>query len=196
MAPLRRYIRLTPHTTLQTLIFLEDPSVLHTWLIHPTHPALPRIIASLKDLILPKLEEERDRERKSTSKKNRAVKDVAAGGDFEVSVFLKDGATKHALLRRRREFLQPKMEGGLGPNPRKMVLGSGAPNTGEQGNQIQDGGLENLRIENDDEEAIELNALPLADPESLEAGAGGGQIERQADIMSSLPPARPQRRTR
>ncbi|KAK6361765.1 hypothetical protein TWF730_005480 [Orbilia blumenaviensis] len=192
MAPLRRYIKLTPHTTLQTQIFLEDPSLLHTWLIHPTDPALPRIIDSLKDLILPKLREERERERTNTvTKKQQAVKDVVSGSDFEVSVFFKDGTTRHTLVMPRREFLGPKTEGGLKPNSSKMVLGNDTLNVGES----EDGGgqdtnqIANLRIENEDEE-VDLYALPLAPPaETID-------VETQQADVNSVPARRSRRRTR
>ncbi|KAK6534420.1 hypothetical protein TWF281_005745 [Arthrobotrys megalospora] len=193
MAPLRRYIRLTPQTTLQTQIFLEDPSVLHTWLIHPTNPALPRIIDSLKDVILSKLREERERERTgAVTKKQQAVKDVVSGSDFEVSVFFKDGATRHALVMPRREFLGPKTEGGLKSNSRKMVLGNDTLDIGESegGGGQSTNQIANLRIENDDEE-VDLYALPLAPP----AETGDMEMQQQADV-SSVPARRTRRRTR
>ncbi|KAF3933492.1 hypothetical protein ABW19_dt0209172 [Dactylella cylindrospora] len=214
MAPLRRYIRLAPHTTLQSLIFLEDPSLMHTWLLHPTNPALPRIVNSLKDLILPKLREERERERKaaasgssSSAKKFRAVKDVVVGPDFEVSVFFKDGATRHMVLSTNREFVAPKREvgGGAGGgialrNSGKMGLGNDAMDIadvdgddgGGVGDDGTDGDLGNLRIENEDED-MDLNALPLADPATLD-GVGMGEIEDASSI--SVPVSRSRRKTR
>ncbi|KAJ6262270.1 hypothetical protein Dda_3076 [Drechslerella dactyloides] len=201
MAPLRRYIRLTPHTTIQALIFLEDPSILHTWLIRPANPALPRIIAALKDLILPKLLEERERERTATgsAKKKRAVKDVVVGTDFQVSVYFKDGATGHSLVMRRREMLGPKPEEGrLVSNSSKMVQmledgvmgdvgdvdnrGGGADNGQDDGS-----GLRNLRIENEDDD-IDLSLLPLA-----EISEG---VTATAEFEFSAPAPRTRRRTR
>lgn len=200
MPSLRRYIQVTPHTTLQAQIFLEDPSLLHTWLIHPTRPALPRIIDSLKDLLLPKLQEERERELtgSGSSKKNKAVKDVVIGSDFQVSVFFKDGASRHVVLMKRREFLGPKTEGGLRSNSNKMFLGNdGMGNVGEEVQQDEDGSnLGNLRIENEDED-VDLGALPLADPSTLEGGAGDVvEIEKPASFTSSVPSSRSRRRTR
>ncbi|KAK6502901.1 hypothetical protein TWF481_007942 [Arthrobotrys musiformis] len=192
MAPLRRYIKLTPQTTLQAQIFLEDPSVLHTWLIHPTNPALPRIIDSLKGLILPKLREERERERiGAITKKQQAVKDVVTGSDFEVSVFFKDSPNRHALVMPRREFLGPKPEGGLKSNSSKMVLGNDMLNVGES----EDGGgnntnqIANLRIENEEEE-VDLYALPLI----LPAEESDAELH-QADV-NSVPARRSRRKTR
>ncbi|KAF3918865.1 hypothetical protein ABW20_dc0102858 [Dactylellina cionopaga] len=198
MAPLRRYIRLSPHTTLQCLIFLEDPSVLHTWLIHPTDPALPRIVASLKDLVLPKLREEREREINATgaSKKHKAVKDVVVGTDFEVSVFFKDGAIRHSLVMPRREFLAPKAEGGLRSNSSKMVLGNDALSVGdveEEGGGQDSSQIENLRIEDEDED-MDLHAIPLADPGTLEGG-DAEMLQQEADA-SSVPALRSRRKTR
>ncbi|KAK6521275.1 hypothetical protein TWF506_001499 [Arthrobotrys conoides] len=192
MAPLRRYIKLTPQTTLQTQIFLEDPSLLHTWLIHPTNPALPRIIDSLKGLILPKLREERERERAGVvTKKQQAVKDVVSGSDFEVSVFFKDSTNRHALVMPRREFLAPKPEGGLKSNSSKMVLGNEMSNFGESegGGQEDTNQIANLRIENEDDE-VDLYALPLA----LPTEASDAEMH-QADV-SSVPARRSRRKTR
>ncbi|KAK6340937.1 hypothetical protein TWF696_009251 [Orbilia brochopaga] len=196
MAPLRRYIRLTPHTTIQALIFLEDPGVLHTWLIRPSNPALPRIVAALKDLILPKLREEQERERTATgASKKRVVKDVVVGTDFEVSVFFKDGATGHSLVMRRREMLGPKSEDGrLISNSSKMVhvlddgvMGDiGDVNAGG-GGQDDGSGLRNLRIENEDDD-IDLNSLPLA-----ETSEG---VDPAAAFEFSAPAPRTRRRTR
>ncbi|KAK6528809.1 hypothetical protein TWF694_004042 [Orbilia ellipsospora] len=210
MAPLRRYIRLTPHTTIQTLIFLEDPSNLHTWLIHPTKPALPRIVTSLRDLILPKLREERDRERtaavtgssSSSSKKLKPVKDVVAGSDFEVSVFFKDGANRHALVMPRREFVGPKTETKLRSNSSKMVLGNdydamnvgeldpGSGSSGGGGGQEDGSQIANLRIENEDEDAFDLHALPLA------GTLGDVEPEQQTADVSSVPTRRSHRKTK
>ncbi|EPS43864.1 hypothetical protein H072_2184 [Dactylellina haptotyla CBS 200.50] len=202
MAPLRRYIRLTPHTTIQTLIFLEDPSILHTWLIHPTNAALPRIVASLKDLVLPKLREERERERNATgaSKKPKIVKDVVVGSDFEVSVYFKDGTAGHALVVPRREFLGPKLERGMKSNSSKMVLGNDAMNVGElgRGEEEEDGGggggqdasrIANLRIENEDEDDIDLHALPLHET------IGDVEMQQQHEADVSSVPARRSRRS-
>ncbi|TGJ73577.1 hypothetical protein EYR41_000666 [Orbilia oligospora] len=192
MAPLRRYIKLTPQTTLQAQIFLEDPSLLHTWLIHPTNPALPRIIDSLKDLILPKLREERERERTgAVTKKQQAVKDVVSGSDFEVSVFFKDGTNRHALVMPRREFLAPKPEGGLKSNSSKMVLGNEVLDVGESenGGEQDTGQIANLRIENEEEE-VDLYALPLA----LPTEASDADVH-QADV-NSVPARRSRRKTR
>ncbi|KAF3915979.1 hypothetical protein AA313_de0208201 [Arthrobotrys entomopaga] len=223
MAPLRRYIRLTPHTTIQTLIFLEDPSNLHTWLIHPTKPALPRIVTSLRDLVLPKLREERDRERaaaatgSSSSKKIKPVKDVVVGSDFEVSVFFKDGANRHALVMPMREFVGPKTETKLRSNSSKMVLGNdndainigeldpGSGNGGGNGGGGGGGGggsqedadgsqIANLRIENEEEDAVDLHALPLAGTIG-EIDVQQQQQEQAADI-SSVPARRSHRKKR
>ncbi|EOD51358.1 hypothetical protein UCRNP2_1844 [Neofusicoccum parvum UCRNP2] len=103
MAPLRRYLRITRHSALEVRIYLDNPAHAETWLLRRNDPALPRIIEAIRPLVLPKLWEEKERsERKGKGKKG--VKDVVAGDDFEVSIFLTDNSTPHALLTKQKSF--------------------------------------------------------------------------------------------
>lgn len=58
MPPLRRYLRLTAHSVLELRIYLDNPTDAHRWLIPAQNPALPRVIAAVRPLVLPKLREE------------------------------------------------------------------------------------------------------------------------------------------
>ena len=81
MAPLRRYLRISKYSVLECRIYLENPALIHSWLLNPRDPALPRIIAGVRPLVLPKLREEKERERsRRKNAKKRSIKDVVAAG--------------------------------------------------------------------------------------------------------------------
>ncbi|KAI9832622.1 MAG: hypothetical protein M1826_001572 [Phylliscum demangeonii] len=114
MAPLRRYLRLSASSAIECRIYSaasspglggEESSSSNSsnssssWLAHQ----LPHVFASVRPLVLPKLREEHDRgkgKRKTkTTTAAKAIKDVVVHDDFEVSVFLTEPSTRHALLR-------------------------------------------------------------------------------------------------
>ncbi|KAI8959800.1 hypothetical protein F5Y11DRAFT_331824 [Daldinia sp. FL1419] len=103
MAPIRRYLRITKYSVLECRIYLDNPALVHTWLLNPRNPVLPRVIESVRPLVLPKLREERERSRKRSTKK-KSIKDVVVEDDFEVSIFLTETATRHALLTKHKHF--------------------------------------------------------------------------------------------
>ncbi|OTB19464.1 hypothetical protein K445DRAFT_8500 [Daldinia sp. EC12] len=103
MAPIRRYLRITKYSVLECRIYLDNPALVHTWLLNPRNPVLPRVIESVRPLVLPKLREERERSRKKSTKK-KGIKDVVVEDDFEVSIFLTETATRHALLTKHKHF--------------------------------------------------------------------------------------------
>jgi hypothetical protein len=79
MAPIRRYLRITKYSVLECRIYLDNPALAQTWLLNPRNPILPKVIESVRPLVLPKLREEKERARKrSTRKKN--IKDVVVEG--------------------------------------------------------------------------------------------------------------------
>jgi len=83
MAPIRRYLRITKYSVLEVRIYLENPSLGPTWLLNPRAPVLPRVIAAIRPLVLPKLREENDRAgAKGKGKKKGAVKDVVVEGEW------------------------------------------------------------------------------------------------------------------
>jgi hypothetical protein len=83
MAPLRRYLRISKYSVLECRIYLDNPALAHSWLLNPRDPILPKVIESIRPLVLPKLREERERERnKKKSSKKKTVKDVIVEGVF------------------------------------------------------------------------------------------------------------------
>jgi hypothetical protein len=81
MAPIRRYLRITKYSVLETRIYLDNPSLAFSWLLNPRDPVLPRVIESVRPLVLPKLREEKERERtKKKSSKKKAIKDTVTTG--------------------------------------------------------------------------------------------------------------------
>lgn len=79
MAPLRRYLRITKYSVLECRIYLDNPALAQSWLLNPRDPVLPRVIESVRPLVLPKLREERERSRKKSTKK-RGIKDTVTEG--------------------------------------------------------------------------------------------------------------------
>ncbi|KIM97435.1 hypothetical protein OIDMADRAFT_169231 [Oidiodendron maius Zn] len=75
MAPIRRYLRITKFSVLECRIYLDNPALAESWLLNPRNPILPRVIESVRPLVLPKLREEKERSRAKGGKK-KGVKDV------------------------------------------------------------------------------------------------------------------------
>lgn len=82
MAPIRRYLRITKFSVLECRIYLDNPSLAETWLLNPRAPILPRVIESVRPLVLPKLREEKERAKSKSSSKKKGVKDVVVEGMF------------------------------------------------------------------------------------------------------------------
>lgn len=81
MAPVRRYLRISKYSVLECRIYLDNPALVQSWLLNPRNPILPRVIESVRPLVLPKLREERERSKKKGSKK-KAIKDTVTQGVF------------------------------------------------------------------------------------------------------------------
>ena len=79
MAPIRRYLRISKYSVLECRIYLDNPALAHPWLLNPRDPVLPRVIESVRPLVLPKLREEKERSRKRSTKK-KGIKDVVVEG--------------------------------------------------------------------------------------------------------------------
>ncbi|KAI0513068.1 hypothetical protein F5B22DRAFT_285681 [Xylaria bambusicola] len=103
MAPIRRYLRITKYSVIECRIYLDNPGLVHTWLLSPRTSILPRVIESVRPYVLPKLREERERSRKRSTKK-KGIKDVVIEDDFEVSVFLTETSTRHTLVTKHKHF--------------------------------------------------------------------------------------------
>ncbi len=81
MAPIRRYLRISKYSVLECRIYLDNPALAQSWLLHPRDPVLPRVIEAVRPLVLPKLEEEKERERnRRKGGKKRSIKDVVTEG--------------------------------------------------------------------------------------------------------------------
>lgn len=83
MAPVRRYLRISKYSVLECRIYLDNPSLAQSWLLNPRYEILPKVIESIRPLVLPKLREEKEGElsRKKSTKKKK-VKDVIVHGKF------------------------------------------------------------------------------------------------------------------
>ncbi|KAJ5384954.1 hypothetical protein N7517_002865 [Penicillium concentricum] len=152
MAPIRRYLRISKYSVLECRIYLESPSD-SRWLLDSRDPVLPRVIAAVRPLVLPKLREEN--ERLFMRKKGKPVKDVIAEDDFEVAIFLRESRTRHSLLTRNKTFQGNKNQNqdlNVEVKP-EHVLGDTAVNPVNSA----DGGI---MIESDSEPDLELHNIP------------------------------------
>jgi hypothetical protein len=84
MAPIRRYLRISKYSVLECRIYLDNPADAQRWLLNSRDPVLPRVIESVRPLVLPKLREEKERS-KGKGKKNKGVKDVVIEGGRDLS---------------------------------------------------------------------------------------------------------------
>jgi len=89
MAPIRRYLRITKYSVLECRIYVDNPALAESWLLNSRNPVLPRVIESVRPLVLPKLREENERSRGKGGKK-KGVKDVVVEGMHEL-LYLQKG---------------------------------------------------------------------------------------------------------
>jgi hypothetical protein len=87
MPPIRRYLRITRYSVLEVRIHLDDPAQA-SWLLRGEDSALPRIIAAIRPLVLPKLREKNERARSKSAVKKGGVKDIVTGGIMIQTVLL------------------------------------------------------------------------------------------------------------
>ena len=92
MAPIRRYLRISKYSVLECRIYLENPSD-SRWLLNTRDPVLPRVIAAIRPLVLPKLREEN--ERLFMRKKGKPVKDVISEGWIRLMLRVSYAHTLH-----------------------------------------------------------------------------------------------------
>ncbi|OAR05872.1 hypothetical protein LLEC1_04536 [Akanthomyces lecanii] len=197
MAPVRRYLRITKYSVLECRIYLDSPALAQSWLLHPRHQTLARVIDAIRPLVLPKLREERERERakKKLSKKSR-VKDVIVQGmhwpwaachtcfvrrtglrladDFEVSMFLTETSTRHSLLFKKKHFREK------GPSMMQSNANKLLGETNDQPLDVDETDFAPIRIEEEsgDEGDIDLSAIPIADAQ------GGAKRHRDGDSIA------------
>jgi len=80
MAPIRRYLRITRYSVLEVRVYLDNPALAQSWLLNSRDPVLPRVIDSIRPLVLPKLREENENAKRKGSKKKKGVRDVVVQG--------------------------------------------------------------------------------------------------------------------
>ncbi|PNY29742.1 Uncharacterized protein TCAP_00342 [Tolypocladium capitatum] len=164
MAPIRRYLRITKYSVLECRIYLDNPSLAQSWLLNPRDPVLPRVIDSIRPLVLPKLREEKERSKKKSSRK-KGIKDVivqARADDFEVSMFLTETNTRHSLLSKQKHFRE-KVPPMMQSNSTRLI--------GESNDSPIDVDAADARpilLEQDsDEEGVRLADIPAAERRTL-----------------------------
>ncbi|GAB7353642.1 hypothetical protein MBLNU459_g4053t1 [Dothideomycetes sp. NU459] len=157
MAPIRRYLRITRYSVLEVRIYLDNPALAHTWLLNSRDPVLPRVIEAVRPLVLPKLREENENaKRKGGKKKKKGVRDVVAKDDFEVSIFLTETSTTHALLTKQKTFSdKPRLKST------SSKLTNFGFNTADNAITIEDEGVPPVLLEEDAEETS-LSNIPEA----------------------------------
>lgn len=197
MAPIRRYLRITKFSVLEVRIYLHKPSDA-SWLLSSRDNVLARIIQEVRPKVLPKLREENENSKQKTkgSKKKRGIKDVASQDDFEVSIFLKETASRHSLLTKRKEFSQkPKLRS----NGKGLTGWLGAGNGGERKEDAIDleeaNEVPQILREEEQDEVVDLSAIPEVGEKKrsgrkrksaeVDGGEGEGQDEDEALFVSS-----------
>ncbi|KAJ4397427.1 hypothetical protein N0V93_001655 [Gnomoniopsis smithogilvyi] len=163
MAPLRRYLRITKYSVLECRIYLDNPALAQSWLLNPRDPVLPRVIESVRPLVLPKLREERERSRKKSTKK-RGIKDTVTEDDFEVSIFLTETSTRHSMLYKHKHF-RDTTQTKLTSNSSKLVGASREAPVLVEGNETDMPSAPILR-EEDDDDVLALQDIPKVDQDT------------------------------
>lgn len=110
--------------------------------------------------MLPKLREENENAaKKSKGKKKRGVRDVVSGDDFEVSIFLTETSTSHAMLTKQKTFsTKPKLES----NASKLTEWMGGADA-QTAIRVEDGDeVPAVLLEEDDQE-VALSDIPDID---------------------------------
>jgi len=174
MAPIRRYLRITKYSVLECRIYLDNPALAQPWLLNPRKPVLPRVIDSVRPLVLPKLREERERSRKKSTKK-KGIKDVVVEDDFEVSIFLTETSTRHSLLTKHKHF-HDTTQTKLTSNSGRLIGATNEAPIDIDANASELGGATLRREESDEDAAAVLAALPTAD----DAAANNNQRPKRA----------------
>ncbi|KAI5809837.1 hypothetical protein DFH27DRAFT_629401, partial [Peziza echinospora] len=152
--PIRRYLRVSKYTVLETRIYLENPGLLNTWFLHPRDPVLPRV-------------------------KGAVVKDVVTGDGFEVVMFMTEGGTRHAVLSKTRLFSKKEKAGKVKANSARLAGLSGegvGEGEGEGGLYTGDDEVVVRRESDEEEEEVELGDIPMAGGgDGVEARDGSGR---------------------
>ncbi|CAG8960420.1 hypothetical protein HYFRA_00008138 [Hymenoscyphus fraxineus] len=186
MAPIRRYLRITKYSVLECRIYVENPALAESWLLNSRNPVLPRVIESVRPLVLPKLREENERSRAKGGRK-KGVKDVVAGEDFEVSIFLTEMSTRHSLLTKHKHFRETK--------PKQLISNSQKLTGNSNDDAIEVDDIPPIQREDSEDDGLDaLHEIPLvaeADADSLFVGEDVGprtSKRSRASIQSDSQP--------
>ncbi|KAH0280061.1 hypothetical protein KCU91_g1278, partial [Aureobasidium melanogenum] len=159
MAPIRRYLRITRYSVLEVRIYLDNPALANSWLLNSRDPVLPRVIEAVRPLVLPKLREENENAKKKGGKKKKGVRDVVAQDDFEVSIFLTETSTSHAMLTKQKTFTQkPRLES----NASKLTNYFG--NNTENAIHVHDDEEAPAVLLEEDADEVKMGDIPEANP--------------------------------
>ncbi|KAL9095899.1 MAG: hypothetical protein Q9165_001896 [Trypethelium subeluteriae] len=174
MAPIRRYLRITRYSVLEVRIYLDNPALAQTWLLNSRDPVLPRVIESVRPLVLPKLREESERAKGKGKGKKKGVKDVVTTDEYEVSIFLTEPSTRHSILTKQKDFEQ---------KPSRLTS-----NSGKLTSWLTNGNIENpVDIPDDDaspsvlreeDDTIDLDEIPDAETEDDRQDSRRGERKR------------------
>ena len=156
MAPIRRYLRITQFSVLEVRIYLDTPQLAESWLLNPRLSILPRVIESVRPLVLPKLREATVRAVSKGKGKGRkkTVRDVVVEDDFEVAVFMMETDTRHSILRKQKLFRDAKNKG------RHVDMDALTGNSTGDAIDVDAPGL--LREESDEMAGLSLSNIPSA----------------------------------
>ncbi|KAK4178103.1 hypothetical protein QBC36DRAFT_288892 [Triangularia setosa] len=192
MAPLRRYLRITKYSVLECRIYLDNPALTQSWLLNPRDPILPKVIESVRPLVLPKLREEQERDRMKKRSKKRTIKDVVAQDDFEVSIFLTETDTRHSLLHKKKHF-RDKVQTKLTSNSSRLTGGAHDAPIDVHGDETLheaaggfDDGVPLIRQEEDDQNAINLDDIPAIDETTTYSAPANRRPKRRRQTSGEL----------
>ncbi|KAG5914088.1 hypothetical protein E4U42_000683 [Claviceps africana] len=200
MAPVRRYLRISKYSVLECRIYLDNPSLAQSWLLNPRDPVLPRIVESIRPLVLPKLREERERSKKKSSKK-KSIKDVITQDDFEVSMFLTETSTRHSLLTKKKHFREkgPQM---MQSNSTKLISETNHVPVDVDGEQDTAIILREEDGDDDGDGGASLSAIPAArrkrrrgvNASDTDGGDSSGESDKNSTIDLDSDTERPVRK--
>ncbi|KAF4435992.1 hypothetical protein F53441_13345 [Fusarium austroafricanum] len=130
---------------------------------------LPKVIESIRPLVLPKLREEKERIRKKGKKKS--IKDVIVSDEFEVSIFLTETSTRHSLLYKTKHF-RDKLPQKLESNSSKLI---GETDSVPVDVDVDDEYRAPVLQEDDDE--VRLADIPLAETSTRRSKRQRGMLD-------------------
>ncbi|KXX83109.1 hypothetical protein MMYC01_200336 [Madurella mycetomatis] len=164
MAPIRRYLRITKYSVLECRIYLDNPALAQSWLLNPRDPVLPKVIESVRPLVLPKLREEQERERSRRKSKKRSIKDVVVEDEFEVSIFLTETDTRHSLLHKQKLF-RDKVQTRLTSNSSKLTGASRHAPIDVENRSLREAAQVDVLVlrEDEDQDVVNLADIPGID---------------------------------